>query len=317
MRQHREQSFAVLASVVSFTVALIAVAPRTTLAQSCVTGFQDSSGNILTNGGSACQVATQSTCTFQLSLCVNEPGSPGGTCTGQTLKKKKIRATGHCGGVGKLNLKPNGTALVCQPSPASVRLHVKKNAKKPSTCRLRVSGNALTKVTLMCAPPSGTCPNTTTTTTLTGGTTTTTTFVPGVVVGSLPTMPGSFSYNMTPGLAGAEDACNTNFAGSHACRLSELQATPASALMGLKDTTAMTVTSFWAIDPAADPVTAQCCDDVNFHPCTSANNWEYGTAHTMSRGQKVPLNNSTGVIGALVTGVQCNFAPKNWVGCCK
>jgi len=170
-----------------------------------------------------------------------------------------------------------------------------------------------TDVTTELSPAS----TTTTTVSTTSTTTTTTTFVPGVVVGSLPTTAGSFSYNMTPGLAGAEDACNTNFAGSHACRLSELQATPASALMGLKDTTAMTVTSFWAIDPAADPVTAQCCDDVNFNPCTSANNWEYGTAHTMSRGQKVPLNNSTGVIGALVTGVQCNFAPNNWVGCCK
>src|SRR5262249_45979521 len=115
----------------------------------------------------------------------------------------------------------------------------------------------------------------------------------------------------------ANAACNTNFAGSHPCTQTELQCAPSADLAGLKDTSNATVTSFWAINPGADPVTAQCCDDATFNPCTSANNWEYGTAHTLSRGQVLPLNNGPGAIGALVTGLQCNFAPNNWVGCCQ
>ena len=165
-------------------------------------------------------------------------------------------------------------------------------------------------------PPE--CGQTVTTTTTAGvSTTTTPTGAAGVVVGSLPATPGRFNFNVTLGLAGANSACSTSFAGAHACTLSELQNTPASALMGLKDTSNMTVTSFWAIDPVADPVTAQCCDDVSFNPCTSAHNWEYGTAHTTSRGQKVALDNATGALGTLTTHVQCNFAPNNSVGCCK
>src|SRR5579862_120955 len=172
-------------------------------------------------------------------------------------------------------------------------------------------------------PPE--CGQTVTTTTMAGvsttttavSATTTTTGAAGVVVGSLPATPGRFNFNVTLGLAGATAACNTSFAGAHACTLSELHNTPAGTLMGLKDTSNMTVMSFWAIDPAADPITAQCCDDVSFHPCTSAHNWEYGTAHTTSRGQKVALDNATGALGTLTTGVQCNFAPNNWVACCK
>jgi hypothetical protein len=137
-------------------------------------------------------------------------------------------------------------------------------------------------------------------------------------VGSLPATPGRFDFNLTLGLTGANSACNTSFAGAHACTLSELHNTPASALMGLKDTSNATVMSFWAIDPAADPVTAQCFDDVNFNASTQpGHNWEYGTAHTMSRGQKVALNNATGVLGPLQTGVQCNISGNNSVGCCK
>jgi hypothetical protein len=70
-----------------------------------------------------------------------------------------------------------------------------------------------------------------------------------------------------------------------------------------------TVTSFWAIDGAQPPL-SQCQDDVS-----SFLNWEYGTAHTASRGNWVGLTNNTGVLGLLQTGQQCNFTSK-WVGCC-
>jgi hypothetical protein len=65
----------------------------------------------------------------------------------------------------------------------------------------------------------------------------------------------------------------------------------------------------WAIDNRR-PSLAQCQDDVS-----SFLNREYGTAHTASRGDFVNLNNTTGVLGLLQTGQQCNFTTK-WVGCC-
>jgi hypothetical protein len=149
--------------------------------------------------------------------------------------------------------------------------------------------------------------------------TTTTTPTGTVVKGSLTATPGRFNYHATLGLPGANAACNTSFPGTHACTLTELQGAPASDLIGLQDTTGMVVTSLWAIDPMADPITAQCCDDVNFNPCTSAHNWEYATAHTASRGQWVSLNTSTGALGALQTMQQCNFGggASNWVACCQ
>jgi len=228
---------------------------------------------------------------------------------------KKCASHSTCG-------KP-GAVTCCLTTTKGTTCKIKKDATH-CTAKQGTVGTCTSCCDACPAPGSGpSCSSVTTTTT--GGTTTTTpvstttttTFVPGVVVGSLPATMGRFNYNLTLGLPGANSACNMNFASSHACRLSELQSTPASALIGLKDTTNMTVTSFWAIDPAADPVTVQCCDDVSFNPCTSANNWEYATAHTLSRGQKVTLNNTTGALGSLETGVQCNISGTNWVGCCQ
>jgi hypothetical protein len=172
---------------------------------------------------------------------------------------------------------------------------------------------------------SGTGPTPTPTPTLTPTPSPTSTFQPGTIIkGSLTQTFGRFNYNLTLGLTGANNACATNFgAGVHACTLTELQnAEAAGELDGLTDTASQTVTGFWAIDPAADPLTRQCYDDVTF-PCpggvcgTPGHNWEYGTAHTASRGQRIPLNNGTGVLGALITGLQCNgVANKSWVGCC-
>ena len=158
-------------------------------------------------------------------------------------------------------------------------------------------------------PPS--CGQSTTTTTQP----TTTTTLPGPagtgVVGALTATHGRFNYNATLGLPGANAACSTNFSGAHACTLAELQAAPASQLAGLRDTGGTPVMSFWAIDSMAAPL-SQCNDDVVSHL-----NWEYATAHTMSRGQRVTLDNSTGALGSLQTGVQCNIAGTSWVGCCR
>jgi len=168
-----------------------------------------------------------------------------------------------------------------------------------------------------CPPPP---PTTTTTTTTTSTTTTTCPPAPPPLVklkGALPATAGRFNYNMVLGVPGADAACNTSFPGTHACTYQELQTAAAACdLIGLNDTSAMAVGSFWAIDPAADPVTAQCFDDVNFNPVTQpGHTWEYGTAHTGARANWIALNNANGAIGPLQTGQQCNFVQK-WVGCC-
>jgi hypothetical protein len=165
----------------------------------------------------------------------------------------------------------------------------------------------------------GVCTTTTTTTTTPGPSSTTTTTAPpraGTVKGALASTPGRFNFNAMLGLPGANAACNTNFAGTHACTYQELQSAAAAGdLKGLKDVTAKTVTSFWAIDSSAPPL-QQCNDDVSSHL-----NWEYATAHTASRGEQVALDNAAGTLGALQTGVQCNFGgsgPQSaWVACCQ
>jgi hypothetical protein len=159
-------------------------------------------------------------------------------------------------------------------------------------------------------------PNTTTTTTSTT-TTTCPPSTPPLVEGALPATFGRFNYNLQLGLPGADAACVANFGTCrHACSITELQSAPTSELMGLKDTLANSVTSFWVIaaDSRTNPSLTQCLDDVLGG---SNRNWEYGTAHTASRGTAIPLNNGTGVLGAVGPNVQCNALPKNWVGCCQ
>jgi hypothetical protein len=174
-----------------------------------------------------------------------------------------------------------------------------------------------------CDAESTTCnpPNPTTTSSTSTSSTTSTTCPPGPpvtpteVMGSLPATAGRFNYNLTLGLPGALAACNSNFSGTHPCEYSELQIGAAACdLAGLTDTNGMTVTAFWAIDPMA-PILQQCNDD---QLGGSDLNWEYATADTPSRGQRVTLNNTTGILGPLVSSLQCN-APLNnaWVACCN
>ena len=171
-----------------------------------------------------------------------------------------------------------------------------------------------------CDPEPSVCNPSSTTTTPTSTTTSSTTGTPcgtptgQVLKGSLTATPGRFNYNLTLGLPGSDAACNMNFSGTHSCTYSELQAAAAACdLVGLKDTSNATVTSFWAIDSTA-PALSQCVDDAMGG---SNQNWEYATAHTASRGQRVTLNNVTGALGSLETGVQCNISGNNWVGCCQ
>jgi hypothetical protein len=179
-------------------------------------------------------------------------------------------------------------------------------------------------VAAACDPEPSGCPPppTTTTTTTTTTSTTTTTCAAGTtppllkLKGALPATAGRFNYVTGIGLMAADNACGDPmagaFPGTHACRYQELQAAAAVCdLVGLQATDASTVTSFWAIDDSAPPLT-QCLDD-GINP--SFKNWEYQTAHTGSRGNWVALDNTHGALGMLQMGQQCNFTTK-WVGCC-
>lgn len=173
-------------------------------------------------------------------------------------------------------------------------------------------------VAAACAAEPSVCDPLATTTTTTAAPTTTTTTIPsaGIVLkGALVPTSGRFNYNLQLGLPGANAACNTNFPGTHACSYAELQsAATAGDLVLLKDTANNAVASFWAIDNGAPALTTQCQDDGTMG---SLLNWEYGTAHTPSRGQKVALNNGAGTLGSLQTGLQCNFSGQSNVGCCQ
>jgi hypothetical protein len=140
-------------------------------------------------------------------------------------------------------------------------------------------------------------------------TTTTTLPPPGVVLqGALAATNGLFNYNLVLGIPGANAACNTNFAGTHACTFTELESAEAAGdLDALQDTTSATVTSFWAID-ATHTDQQQCNDTMG-----TLLDWEYATAHTGVFAEVASLNNPTGALGAAAGAICANTS---WVGCC-
>lgn len=161
-----------------------------------------------------------------------------------------------------------------------------------------------------CDAEPGACSPATTTSTTATTSTTSTTLAGGVELqGALATTNGRFNYNLTLGVPGADAACNTNFAGTHACTASELLAAESAGdLVGLKDVGNNTVTSFWAID-SGRPNVLQCGVSIP---------WDYATAHTGQFGERFNLTNATGDLGPLQSGggqgVIC--AAASWVGCC-
>ena len=169
-----------------------------------------------------------------------------------------------------------------------------------------------------CSPPTTSTSSSSTTSTSTSKTCTIPPSPRTVVLGALVKTLGKFNYDAAPSVTGANNQCNTDYPGTHACTLAQLQAASVNDLSCMQDTTNTTVTSLWAIDPTADPLTQQCHDDV-FFPCTPTcppgHTWQYGTAHTASRGEILPLDSSTGMLGTLLTGQQCNGS-FNWVACC-
>jgi len=259
-------------------------------------------------------------------LCVILQEGIEWTDTGK-LWKYKNKALGQQAliGDGKLKVKIKGADFSLSDSPQNtVNVQVQFGDGGTRYC-MKCPGNTKddTKQFLgkacnavACDAEVNSCnPNTTTTTSSTT-TTTCPASAPPLVEGALPATFGRFNYVTGIGLPGADAGCVANFgACRHACSITELQSAPTSELMGLKDTLGMTVTSFWAIsdNSRTTPSLTECLDDILGG---SNRNWEYGTAHTASRGTAAPLNNGTGVLGAVGPNVQCNQLPKNWVGCC-
>ncbi len=174
MHQRQPRHFepgAVLASVLAL-VAILGLAPRASHAQGqCATEFQEQTSGTVADGGTVCGTAVGNKCTFQLEVCVNQPGN---SCTPKDLKKKTIHASSLCaGGIGKVKVKANTTSSVCG-SFAGVKVKTKKHGTKAGSCKISAkAGKAKTKITLLCQPQSTPCSGTTTTTISTATTTTT------------------------------------------------------------------------------------------------------------------------------------------------
>src|SRR2546427_1514097 len=174
-RQPRHlSSGAALASVFA-CVAILALAPQVGHAQGqCPTQFQEQTSGTVTDGGTICANAVGNKCTFNLDLCVNQPGA---SCTPQDLKKRTTHAASptFCAGkIGKVKVKANGTSSVCG-SFAGVTVKAKKHGTVARSCKIRGKAKqAKTSITLLCQPVSSPCSGATTTTTITTATTTTT-----------------------------------------------------------------------------------------------------------------------------------------------
>lgn len=124
--------------------------------------------------------------------------------------------------------------------------------------------------------------------------------------GALLASTGLFTYAAMTGVPGADTECNSNFLGSHACSFPELLAAEsAGELVGIKDVGNNTVTSFWAIDSSHS----------NLVQCGVSVPWDYQTAHTGHQAEVSALNNGTGVLGPVNTGLLC--FQQHWVGCCQ
>jgi hypothetical protein len=160
-------------SLVTLALALCGAA-SIALAQSneCLVQFEDSTGVTLADGAELCQTAAGRICSFDLQLCLNA-AQPG--CAPSSFQKRKFRASGHCGPVGRLKVnRPSGSEGICG-QPATIKVRTRGNGKHPGRCTIRAAvqtaaSNArkdVDTVALVCQPPSGTCPTTTTTSTTT------------------------------------------------------------------------------------------------------------------------------------------------------
>ncbi len=148
----------VVALVVAFVsaVALVALSPQASRAQECLLEFRQQTGGLVTDGSTLCQTAAGNKCTFELQVCVNALG-----CTAADLKHKNIRASGHCGPVGKVHVKGSGTSSLCGEF-AGVNVRTKDHGKKAGNCKIHAkAGTDRDTIILFCQPSSSPCATTT------------------------------------------------------------------------------------------------------------------------------------------------------------
>jgi hypothetical protein len=262
-------------------------------------------------------------------FCLSLAGGAGWTNMGGTKWKylntstKTLVLQGNAKLVAKIKSQSTYSLAGSPQGAVNVQVQIGNGPRSCMRCSAPKKDTTAKFIASLCAPatcdpePSTCNPPTTTstTTTVTTSTTTTTCGSPlgAFVKGALTPTLGRFNYNLTLGLAGANAACNINFPGTHACTYAELTSAATTDLCLLKDTAMNPVNSFWAIDGAAPPL-QQCNDDAIGG---SGLNWEYGTAHTASRGNKVALTNNSGVLLPLQVSVQCNISGTSNVGCCQ
>lgn len=130
-----------------------------------------------------------------------------------------------------------------------------------------------------------------------------------IIAGALPTANGRWNYGSQVGVAGADEQCDANWALSHACVRTEIEAAEAAGeLLGLVDTDGTTVNSVWIEDLAA-PDVLRCVDSANENLP-----WTYETAHLGIQGYYAELDNAAGSLGDVTVGV-CNADLRHTVCC--
>ncbi len=136
---------------------VVGIAPEAFSDDTCLVSVHDSNNQPIATGTQVCQQASGKVCTFNLQACVNDAATG---CAAAQFKGKKIRAKGHCGAIGKLNVSPSGTSSICGAT-AGIKVHAKK--KGPGRCNIRIAGKTtdgrqdIDKFTLLCNPSTTAC----------------------------------------------------------------------------------------------------------------------------------------------------------------
>ena len=165
-----------LRSTIRFTgaalLALLVVVPSASaVTNDCLTQFDgvpdaDKQGGSFacTDGDSSCDTdSTPNQCTFNFSVCSNQPGTG---CTAAEIKKVSVkRVNGKCS-VSGLKFTPNGSTATCGTSTGVV-VKTKKKGKKAGKCTIQISAKSTTKprqtdknkLILTCNPAGTLCPD--------------------------------------------------------------------------------------------------------------------------------------------------------------
>lgn len=156
----------------AFAAGVAGLAARADAQEECLVAVKTASA-LVADAATLCAVAENKACVFQLQVCVNEAA---GSCTAAPMKKK-VKAKGRCGALGKVRVKPDGSNPVCGES-VGVKVKTKKKGTREGKCKVRVAVKSadkparkdVDKFQLVCKPNPGECPgvggSTTTTTTL-------------------------------------------------------------------------------------------------------------------------------------------------------